>query len=199
MADRTAINTIRGYFYQFDYTIEIILNQVNETDPVLIEGVEDIDINEANETTAVQCKYYENTEYNHSVIAEPIRLMLDHFREVKEGRKAGIKYKLRGFYSSGHSKLTLPLNIQYLKDYFLTYTRTKVKYEHHEILNLSDLHLAEFLELLEIDINAKQFEVQFKDIIQLFKSYFPNCSDFVAEHFFYNNALRVIRDLAKEI
>jgi hypothetical protein len=205
MADRTAIDTIRGYFYQFDYSIISLLNLSNETDSILVEGVEDIDITTATETTAIQCKYYEKTEYNHSVIAEPIRLMLNHFKEVKLGNQATIKYKLRGHYKSGHSKLSLPLSIQNLKDNFLTYTRTekindvniKVKHYHHTELNLSDTDLTEFIHLLEIDINAVEFEKQFKEIISLFKTIF-NCGDLSAEFYFYNSALRVITDLSKD-
>lgn len=166
MADRTAIDTIRGYFYQFDYSIISLLKLSNDTESILVEGVEDIDITTASETTAIQCKYYEKTEYNHSIIAEPIRLMLNHFKEVKLGNKAKIKYKLRGYYKSGHSKLSLPLSIQNLKDNFLTYTRTekvsnvntKVKHFHHIELSLSDTDLIEFIGLLEIDINAIEFE-----------------------------------------
>lgn len=205
MADRTAIDTIRGYFYQFDYSIISLLKLSNDTESILVEGVEDIDITTASETTAIQCKYYEKTEYNHSLIAEPIRLMLNHFKEVKLGNKAEIKYKLRGYYKSGHSKLALPLSIQNLKDNFLTYTRTekvsnvntKVKHFHHIELSLSDTDLIEFIGLLEIDINAIEFEKQFKEIIGLFKTTF-NCSDFSSEFYFYNSALRVLRDISKD-
>jgi hypothetical protein len=194
MADRTAIDIIRGYFYQFDYSIISLLKLSNGTESILVEGVEDIDITTAKETTAIQCKYYEKTEYNHSVIAEPIRLMLNHFKEVKLGNKAEVKYKLRGYYKSGHSKLVLPLSIQNLKDNFLN---TKVKHFHHIELSLSDADLIEFIRLLEIDINAVEFEKQYKEIISLFKTTF-NCSDFSSEFYFYNSALRVLRDISKD-
>lgn len=205
MADRTAIDTIRGYFYQFDYSIISLLNLSKDTDSILVEGVEDVDITTATETTAIQCKYYELTEYNHSVIKKPIMLMLNHFKDIKLGKKTEIKYKLRGFYQSGQSKLSLPLSIQNLKDDFLTYThtekingvRTKVKHFHHDDLNLNDVELNEFIGLLEIDINALEFEKQFQEIINLFKTNF-NCSDFSAEFYFYNSALRVIRDISKD-
>jgi hypothetical protein len=205
MADRTAIDTIRGYFYQFDYSIISILKLANGTDSIIVEGVEDIDITTATETTAIQCKYYEKTEYNHSVIAEPIRLMLNHFKEVKLGNKPEIKFKLRGYYKSGQSKLILPITIQILKDSFLTYTRTekisnintKVKHFHHTELGLTDTDLSEFIGLLEIDINAVEFEKQFKEIVSHFKRTF-NCSEFSAEFYFYNSALRVIRDISKD-
>ncbi|MBK6771261.1 MAG: hypothetical protein IPG78_03780 [Ignavibacteria bacterium] len=109
MADRTAIDTIRGYFYQFDYSIISLLKLLNGTESILVEGVEDIDVTTASETTAIQCKYYEKTEYNHSVIAEPIRLMLNHFKEVKLGNESELKYKLRGYYKSGHSKISFTI------------------------------------------------------------------------------------------
>jgi hypothetical protein len=205
MADRTAIDTIRGYFYQFDYSIILLLKLANDTESILVEGVEDIDITTASETTAIQCKYYEKTEYNHSVIAEPIRLMLNHFKEVKLGNESEMRYKLRGYYKSGQSKLVLPINIQNLKDNFLTYTRsekisnvnTKVKHLHHTELGLNDAELNEFIGLLEIDINAVEFEKQFNEIISLFKSIF-SCSEFSSEFYFYNSALRVIRDISKD-
>ena len=192
MQDRTAINTIRGYFYQFDYTISSLLKLTNNNDSLIVEGVEDIDIKTATETTAIQCKYYENTEYNHSVIAEPIRFMLDHFKKVKDGRQPELNYKLRGYYNTGQSKLILPLTLQNLKENFLTYTRTekinninkKVKHQHHIELKLNDTDLIKFLSLLEIDLNAKEFEQQYKEIIQLLKDEFK-CSEFVSEYYFY--------------
>lgn len=205
MTDRTAIDTIRGFFYQFDYTIASLLELVNEEDIIVIEGVEDIDIKNAKEETAIQCKYYAKTEYNHSVIAEPIRLMLNHFKDVRSGLKTKLKYKLRGYYKSGQGKLTLPIDVQFLKDNFLTFTRTekvgtsntKVKHFHHEDISLDDSALAEFITLLDININAKEFEIQYSDILSELKAKF-NCSNFMAECFYYNNALGLIRSLSKE-
>lgn len=205
MADRSAIDTIRGFLYQFDYTIVSLLKLDRGIDSLHVEGVEDVDIKTATETTAIQCKYYEKTEYNHSVIAEPIRLMLNHFNEVKAGNQTELNYKLRGYYKSGQSKLILPLTIQYLKDNFLTYTKTektgkvnvKVKHIHHIELGLIDSDLTKFIALLDIDINAKEFEQQYKEIIQLLRAEF-RCSEFAAEHFYYNNSLRIIRELSKD-
>ena len=69
MKDRAAIDTIKGYFYQFDYSIDQILTLPNDNDKIVIEGVEDIDVKTATDELAVQCKYYAKSEYNHSVIA----------------------------------------------------------------------------------------------------------------------------------
>lgn len=72
---RDAIDTLRGYYYQFDYFILKLLTAGNADDVITLEGMEDVDIQTATETTAVQCKYYAGTEYNHSIIAKPIRFM----------------------------------------------------------------------------------------------------------------------------
>lgn len=73
--DRTAIDTIRGCYYQFDLYALRILESSGEK--IVLEGIEDVDVRTATETTAIQCKYYEGTSYDHSVIAKSIRWMLN--------------------------------------------------------------------------------------------------------------------------
>lgn len=197
MSNRSATDAIKGYFYQFDYSITEILNLPKDSDEIVVEGIEDIDINSSTEETAIQCKYYAKTEYNHSVISKPIRLMLDHFKSVKKGAVPKIKYKLYGHYKSGQSKLTLPISVKFLKENLLTYTSSKVKHEHHKKLGLSDTDLQEFINSLIIDINAKEYQLQFKDIISSLSTTF-SCDTFDAEYYFYNNALNEIRKIAIE-
>ncbi|MCX2584525.1 DUF4297 family anti-phage-associated protein [Pedobacter sp. MR22-3] len=197
MTDRTAIDTIKGYFYQFDYAISELLELDLDTDTIIIEGIEDVDVSTATDELAIQCKYYAKTEYNHSVIAKPIRLMLDHYKEVTNGNKKRINYKLYGYFQSGQAKLTLPIDTIFLKDYFLTYIENKVKHCHHTKHNLSDAELNDFLSLLTIDISALEYQLQVSKIITLLMKQF-NCQAFEAEHFFYNNALKVIKDIAVE-
>ena len=136
MASRSAEATIKGYFYQFDSSILELLKLESDLDSISVEGIEDIDINTATEQTAIQCKYYEGTEYNHSVIAEPIRLMLNHFSEYKRDNANKINYILRGHYKSGQHKLSLPIDINYLKNHFLTYSQNKIKRQHFTDLSL---------------------------------------------------------------
>jgi hypothetical protein len=197
MADRTAIDTIKGYFYQFDYAIAKLLELRTDTDTIIVEGIEDVDINTATEETAIQCKYYAKTEYNHSVIAKPIRLMLDHYKEVTNGTKKRISYKLYGYFESGQTKLTLPINSTFLKEHFLTYTEKKEKYYHHTNLSLTDKQLDDFITLLEIDITALEYQLQVSKISTLLMTHF-GCQAFEAENFFYNNALKVIKEIAIE-
>ena len=195
MTDRTAIDTIKGYFYQFDYAILKLLELSKDTDAIVVEGIEDVDIATANEETAVQCKYYAKTEYNHSVISRPIRLMLNHYADVKKDILKKINYKLYGYFSSGQTKLIVPIDLAFLKDKFLTYTESGIKKYHHNDLVLTDGDLNDFLSLLTIEITALSYEEQLTKTFNLLKLQF-GCNEFEAEHFFYNNALKVIKDIS---
>lgn len=202
MTNREAIDTITGYFYQFDKTILELLQQEDADVSVCIEGIEDIDIVSANETSAIQCKYYAKTEYNHSVIKQPIILMLKHFAA---NRAAGIKYHLFGHYQSGHDKLTT-LSCDFLKKNFLTYTKTekdstgkeqKITHYVHEELDLTDNDLEDFLSMLTLDINAPSIEDQYQNIIQLIVKNL-DVSTMEAELYHYNSALKTIRNISME-
>ena len=195
MTDRTAIDTIKGYFYQFDYAILKLLELNQHTDTIIVEGIEDVDISTATEETAVQCKYYSKTAYNHSKIAKPIRLMLNHYKEVINGAKQKVNYKLYGYFESGQGKLTTPIDTTFLKENFLTYTQKGVQYHHHVELTLDDNDLNDFIALLVIDVLALEYQTQLTKIHTLLMQQF-NCNSFEAEHFYYNNALKVIKDIA---
>lgn len=195
MTDRSAVSTIRGYFYQFDRSILSILDLAEDQESVSLECIEDIDVKTATDTTAVQCKYYEKTEYNHSVIKPAISFMLSHFKEGLTDGQPSIKYKLSGYFESGQDKLTLPLDIEFLKEHFLTKKTKGDTVRQHEQLKVTDLELNTFLEALSIDVNAARFEDQFEAIIDALAKQF-DCSPFAAEFFYYNNALRVIKELS---
>lgn len=129
---RDAVDTIKGYYYQFDYFIFQLISLVNEEDTVTIEGIEDVDILEEKEMVAVQCKYYAKTEYNHSVIAKPIRLMLkDYVNRTPEKRK--IRYKLYGKYQSGQEKYPGMLTVEFAKKNLFTYTEKKLAHEENNV------------------------------------------------------------------
>lgn len=188
--DRSAINTIRGYCYQFDKSILELMNLSEDSDSIEVEGIEDVDVKANDETTAIQCKYYENTDYVPSVIAKPIRLMLEHFKS----NPASIdKYHIYGYYKSGHEKLSLPITLTYLKEKFLTYKKDKIEIREHERLGLDDSDLNKFLLKLSIDINATSFDKQQEDVISCLSKYF-NCDKDIANHY-YNNAFAVVKEL----
>jgi len=157
----------------------------NDTDSICIEGIEDVDIKTESEKIAIQCKYYEGTEYNHSAIAQPLRYMLDHYLSCG-GNK--INYMIYGYYKSGQDKLKTPFDRNSFKTYFLPLKAFKN-------INLSDDQMDDFISRLKININADEFEILEEKIITQLKSTF-NCNDFEAEYFYYNNSLRVVKELS---
>jgi hypothetical protein len=189
--DRSAIDTIRGYCYQFDKSILEVLSLECDTDSIEVEGIEDVDIVHQGELSAIQCKYYEKTSYNHSVIAKPIRLMLSHFSKNKD--QIG-NYHLFGHYKDGQEKLPTSITLTFLKDKFLTYTKDKNEYEEHLTLNLSDDDLELFLGKLTIDIKAKSFDKQYDEVIEKLINVF-SCTKQEATHYYYNAAFSVITKL----
>jgi len=206
---RQAIDTIRGYYYQFDLTISQILEQKNEQNIITIEGIEDIDIASIDGNTTIQCKYYQGTTYNHSQIKDAIIFFAEHYASVKNSPDKKISYKLYGHYKSGHEKLDVDLNIDFFKKNFFkkTYYKEvkdvdgkktkvidKITYKNQE-LSFTDEDILDFISLVNIDIRGKSFEELEKHVIdQLIENL--DCSEIEAEYY-YNNSLAVIRELAK--
>ena len=191
---RDAVDTIKGYYYQFDYFIFQLISLVNEADTVTIEGIEDVDILEEKEMVAVQCKYYAKTEYNHSVIAKPIRLMLkDYVNRTPEKRK--IRYKLYGKYQSGQDKYPGSLSVEFAKKSLFTYTEKETPHILHEELNLTDEDIEEFLSKVDVDINAEDYYEQQEKVIGNLEKIFQ-CERFEAEYYYYINALRLVKEKA---
>ncbi|WP_186047835.1 DUF4297 family anti-phage-associated protein [Burkholderia gladioli] len=198
MTDRSATATIKGYFYQFDQTIVRLL-EASKHASVTVEGIEDIDLDDGSDSAFVQCKYYEGTEYNHSVIKEAVIHMLRHFHARGCPTNQIYRYRLYGHYKSGQHKLVLPLTDAFLKDNFLTYTREKVEHKVHEELTMTAPQLEVFRQLLDIDVNALSYEEQQKALVKLLTSEIPDCSAADAEVFYYPNAINVIQSLAVEV
>jgi hypothetical protein len=195
MTDRSAVDTIRGYFYQFDYSILRVLQLSDLDASIAVECIEDVDVHTATELSAVQCKYYAGTQYNHSVIKSAVMSMLSHFKKTRADNGPTVNYLLRGHYSGGQSKLPAPISIDFLKQHFLTYSEKKLEYRHHEELGLSDADLLHFLSVLKVDINAVSFEAQLAQVIEELQVTY-GCTPFEAEYFHYNNALALIRSLS---
>lgn len=197
MTDRNATATIKGYFYQFDQTIVRLLEAAKHGS-VTVEGVEDIDLDDGDESAFVQCKYYEGTEYNHSVIKEAVIHMLRHFKAAGCPSNQVFRYRLHGHYCGGQHKLTLPLTDDFLKEHFLTYTKEKQVHKVHEELKITDGQLAYFRGLLDIDVNAQSYDDQQAKVLELLVSEIPECTAGDALSFFYPVAINVIQGLAIE-
>ncbi len=197
MKDRSATATIKGYFYQFDQTIVSLL-EATKHGSVTVEGVEDIDLDDRDASAFVQCKYYEGTEYNHSVIKEAVVHMLRHFHAGGCPKDQVFRYRLRGHYQGGQHKLVLPVTDEFLKEHFLTSTKDKQVHKVHEDLAINDEQLAAFLALLDIDVNALSYSDQQARVLQLLASEIAECTAANAESFYYPMAINVVQALAVE-
>jgi hypothetical protein len=191
MVTRSAEATIRGYYYQFDTTILKLLTLDRDADSVAIEGIEDIDIMTATESTAVQCKYLSKSKFINSAVREPIVLMLNHF--VNPHTANDLQYILYAHFENETPGSEPTINLKKLKE-ILTYKEAKVE-KHYEIENgISDTSLEKFLAQFKF-VFGTEFLAQQQQVINLFKKKF-NCSAYEADNHFYNNALRVVIDLA---
>lgn len=191
MTTRAADATIKGYYYQFATSILKLLDLQYGTDTITVEGIEDIDIHTATDTTAVQCKYLSKPRFINSAVREPIILMLDHF--VNPSTPNNYNYVLYAHFESEISGNEPIIDLTKLKE-ILTYSEKKVE-KHYEIENkISDAQLNDFLLHFKL-IFGEEFDAQQQRIINKLKSQF-SCTDFEADTFFYNNALRVVIDKA---
>ncbi|MFR9546113.1 MAG: DUF4297 family anti-phage-associated protein [Rikenellaceae bacterium] len=184
--NRSANSTIKGYFYQFDHFILQLLNCDNDNDIITVEGVEDVDIKAASEIKLIQCKYFERTEYNHSVIGEALRHLYNHFATSVNK----CNYTLYGYYSKGQEKLSIPISRTDFKANFMSLKA-------FEGATLDDVTIDDFLSHLTVNNRALKYEDQEIQIINKIRS-ICECSEYVAENHFYNNALRIIKDISVE-
>lgn len=195
MTDRSASATIKGYFYQFDQTILRLL-KASKTATVTVEGIEDIDLEDGNDSALVQCKYYEGTEYNHSVIKDAVILMLRHFHSLGCPKDQPYRYRLFGHYKKGQYKLAMPLADDLLKDSLLTYSKEKVQHKVYEELGITAAQLDAFRSALDININAPSYEKQQEEILQTLVTTIPGCTSEDAEFFYYPGAINIVQSLA---
>ena len=198
--DRSAFATIKGFLYQFDATILTILEKKDDS-LVDVEGIEDIDINDvSNITTAVQCKYYESTELTPSLLKDPILKMVEGFlSHRKNGRE--LKYILYGYYKNYNKGVLndageVDITFDVMKNKILKGKVAGVDRNFQTELNASDHDIQEFLKVFNFK-KAKDFDDQHAEVIlQIQKSL--NCDKQDVELFFYNSALTLVVNMAKE-
>ena len=158
-----------------------------------MEGIEDIDIYNANDITAVQCKYLSKSKLTNSVIREPILLMLDNF--IKNNCPQNLKYNLYAHFDDEIAGTEYCISLSNLKK-ILSYKEKGTRKIHHIDNNISDQQLNSFLTNFKL-IFALEFNDQQSSVISKLEKLFA-CSNFEADTYFYNNALRIIIDAAKE-
>lgn len=192
MAKREAVSTIRGYFYKFDYTILKVLELEHDDDTICIEGIEDVDISNEDNITFHQCKCYEETEYNHSVIAPAVRWMLKHFSENKTNN---YNYYIYGTFKKGQDKLK-DITVEFAKEKFFTFKKDNQKHILHSELGLTDEDISAFLSKLKINIYADSYETQEKKIKESL-CVFLGCGKQEVD-LYYCNALSIVKQLSTE-
>ncbi len=98
--NRSAHHTIAGYYYQFDHSISQLLD-IAANGQIVLEGIEDVDVYNADSTTAIQVKYYQNTNYSKDLVREPILLMLKDFSKRRTEGANLISYTLYIHFNDG--------------------------------------------------------------------------------------------------
>lgn len=134
---RQADNTIKGYLYQFNKSLEEILLACDD-DFITLEGcIEDIDIQTLNGTTTIQCKYHEDQVYSMSKIVVPILEMLSHFSTCSVLGQCP-KYILYAYFRENTASPTL----SDFKSYIASTSSKEIWIKFfHQIYEISDLDM----------------------------------------------------------
>lgn len=192
MASRSAEASIKGYYYQFDTTILKLIQLSSDTDAITIEGIEDIDINTLNEAETIQCKYLSKSRFINSAVREPITLMLEHFVSITTVNN--LKYTLYAHFEDETPGNEPAIDLVKLKE-ILTHKEGKTVKCYHLDNGISDAQLTRFISQFRLRFGI-EFDQQQKLTLAELKRHFK-CTDYEADSFFYNNALRVVIDRAK--
>lgn len=198
MTNRSAHATIKGYFYQFDHTIVRILAATSSTASVTVEGIEDIDLSADDEDVLIQCKYYEGSEYNHSIVKDAVMHMLRHYHKGGCDPTQKLRYRLYGHYACGQDKLPVDFDVAFMKKNFLSYKKKDVQHELHDELSIDDRQLAAFRNLLEIDLRARSYAEQQEEVLRLLQANVTGSRREDAEAFYYPNSINAVQRLAVE-
>lgn len=193
---RSANATIKGYFYQFDHTIVQLLHSPTPNTSITVEGIEDVDVQTEDEESLIQCKYYEGTDYNHSVIKNAVVQMLRHFHDSARSTSARTKYRIYGHFQDGQDKFPATVDIAFLKNHLLSFTEKEKFHEVHKELALSDTDLAQFLGALTINVRGESYENQQRQVENLLKSHINDANSLDIQAFYYPLAIHTIQTLA---
>jgi hypothetical protein len=190
MSERSAAPVIRGYYYQFDATILKILDTA-DGGCVVLEQIEDIDVWNANEITAIQCKYIPSKKYSDSAIRDALIAMLAGFL-LRGSGQAPIRYCLYGHYADMPPVLP-PLSLADLKR-ILTFIQDGRQVNYHLDHAIADSILQDFLDRLTL-YAGPEYEAQKSSALGKLQQTFQ-CTDDEADRLYYNNALRTVLDLS---
>lgn len=188
MSDRSAESSITGYSYQFLITILHILES-NMDSECIIEGIEDLDIINADDRYLNQYKYHAGKNITNSLISKPVILMLNHYLKC-----GGNNFKYKIFIHGNDQQYTL--DIDKLKK-ILTRT-TGEKYKESELKDAynDDEKLELFIQLFSICVTDK-FDVLEERVIQKI-SEMMNLDEQIVRLSIFPLAYKTINDLARK-
>lgn len=188
MSDRSAESSITGYSYQFLITILHILES-NMDSECIIEGIEDLDIINADDRYLNQYKYHAGKNITNSLISKPVILMLNHY--LKCGRN-NFKYKI---FIHGNDR-QYELDISNLKIILTLTTGEVYKEEGLKDAYKDDEKLKLFIQLFSICVTDK-FDILEKKVIHKI-SEMMNLDEQTVRLSIFPLAYKTINDLARK-
>lgn len=184
--NRSADAAIRGYMYQFDRTILILLDSSPE-DTITVEGIEDIDLLSDGYLTAEQCKYWAGSAFSLSGIRDAVSAMLGYFADGRE-----LSYRLY-IHTSRAEDTPSTLSVSELKKCL-----TLVKRKSKEVVKLYEEYpettLYAFSQSLRI-VRGPDYETQSETVIDRLRSEMK-CSIEECRSLYYPNARNAVITLA---
>jgi hypothetical protein len=188
--DRTAIDAIQGYLYQFHKTIfEILVSGSSEI--LTVEGFEDIDITNSDSTKLIQCKYHESkTKFTLSDIYKPVILMLHHFIE---NRASNYEYILFAHFPNEAlgNKIVDKSDIEIILSTENEKLKTKA-----ELVKSSGINVDDFLALFTFEIGQSISDLADNTQKVLLSELNGFCSDEDIKSIFYPNSIQKIANLS---
>jgi hypothetical protein len=182
---RSADASIAGYLYQFDKSILEVLKAPDDA-TVVLEGYEDVDLRNAGNLVAIQCKYHEAGKFSAKGIRDPLRAMLKTFDEGHE-----FQYRLYGHYGQQEEEIPKHLTLEELRK-ALTKEGKKGTIRYYESFGTPTLE--GFLNHFEI-IDGPSRSDQREAVLAELKSVLGGSDDDASE-LHYPNAVSVVLDMA---
>lgn len=192
-AKRSAEASLKGYHYQLHKAIVQLLENSSPTANVIIEGVEDIDVDDGLTYVAIQCKYLEAETRTPSGIRVPISLMLAEYKKDLSRPWAFRLYAYFGTAIGAVPDFTLE-SIKVLLTYKSGKGADKRTMRVYEDLDVSDAELIGFLKCFKYD-EGLEFDQQRHLLIELLKTTFA-AESAESINFFYPKALAVALEIA---
>ncbi len=193
---RQATAAIKGYMYQFDATILSILN-LDESGELIVEGIEDFDVLNADLNEHFQCKYYAASRLTKAELRTAIIPMLKQFMTLDSASRINQCYHLYGYFRDsevGEKSLT----VDELKEILIQHKRsstTEPRVVDWKIeIGANDEDLGVFAERLKIHI-CPEYDEHKSEVIESLENAF-SVTRLESEEYLYPSALTLVAKLA---